>query len=53
MLLTPLTDTAASTLAENESMGTPDFKHVANPWSLTDYPSSSEPWSLEQYHVEA
>ena len=29
-------------------MGTPDFKHVANLWSLTDYPSSSEPWQLEQ-----
>ena len=29
-------------------MGTPYFKHVANLWSLTDYPSSSDPWSLEQ-----
>ena len=29
-------------------MGTPNFKHVANLWSLRDYPSSSEPWSLEQ-----
>jgi hypothetical protein len=26
----------------------PDFKQVANLWSLTDYPSSSKPWSLEQ-----
>jgi hypothetical protein len=29
-------------------MGTPDLKHVANLWSFTDYPSSSEPWSLEE-----
>jgi sugar phosphate isomerase/epimerase len=30
------------------SMRTPYIKHVANLWSLTDYPSSSDPWSLEQ-----
>jgi hypothetical protein len=29
-------------------METPDFKHVANLWSLTDCPSSSEPWELEE-----
>ena len=29
-------------------MGTRYFRHVANLWSLIDYPSSSEPWSLEQ-----
>ena len=29
-------------------MGTPSFKHVANLWSLTDYPTNSAPWSLEQ-----
>jgi hypothetical protein len=29
-------------------MGTPDFKQVANLWSLWDYPAAFEPWSLEQ-----
>jgi hypothetical protein len=29
-------------------MGAPDFKQVANLWSLWDYPSVAEPWSLEQ-----
>jgi hypothetical protein len=29
-------------------MGAPDFKQVANLWSLLDYPSAAEPWSLEQ-----
>jgi hypothetical protein len=29
-------------------MSAPDFKQVANLWSLWDYPSVAEPWSLEQ-----
>ena len=29
-------------------MGTPKILHVANLWSLKDYPSTANPWSLEE-----
>src|ERR1700756_366239 len=29
-------------------MPTPKIYHVANLWSLTDYPSAVSPWSLEE-----
>jgi hypothetical protein len=35
-------------ILKTKKMPTPKLEHVANLWSLTDYPSSRNPWSLEE-----